>query len=162
MTFACLLLLTDIVMHAAFAALVAFCLHELVDLVPCIALLARELLALLDQRIDFRFVRCEYRRRSLLFQPVSFWLRMIDRFPDQPSTVVQPSADLSNTQPFQVIGLAYAFVVVHRFHLLCTSGFPCYRRYATVGSFSLLISTPGGLHLFYKKQFHTRLLSNGC
>src|SRR3989304_1613043 len=120
--FLCLPLLADIIMDTAFAATVSFGLQELVYLMSGIPLLARLLITFLDQLFYFQFVRCQNRCWAFLLQPISFRLSVIDRLADQPATVMQPLPDRSYTQSFQIICLAYAFVIVHRFHLLCTSG----------------------------------------
>src|SRR3989304_8615069 len=86
-------------MHTAFTALVAFSLDDLVDLLGCVALLARQSLALVEQLVYAFMLRSQHRGRSRLVQLIGFGYRLNDRFADRLPIHSQPPVYGSGAPP---------------------------------------------------------------
>src|SRR3990172_2998740 len=115
-------LLADITVQITLAAAIPFRFQNLIDLVTRIALLAWQLIAFLEQFSDPCLIGSKHRRIARRLPLIPFRLGLFQRFADHLSAVTQFPADRANAHPLHVICLANLLIVVHRFHLLCTSG----------------------------------------
>ena len=109
---------TDIVVQITFTAAIPFHLQELIYLVSCISLLPWHLLTFLDQLFDPRSIRPDLRRSLRFFRwypSGSAWSRTF-------RIALRLCPNCLLIARMLNLSTADILIVVHRFHLLCTSG----------------------------------------